>query len=179
VYRTIGRVVISAMVGLVVLAGCNSGDAKKVAPENSADERKISLDKLPEKVKAALDQRFSGAEVTNAEKETRNGQVVYDLELKHKAHRYELDVREDGIILQMYKEVADSDLPKSVIKALEEKYPKASYQEIMEVYKVEGKKEALTHYGVTLVTADKQKLEVEVSLEGKILKSDKADDDED
>jgi uncharacterized membrane protein YkoI len=167
------------MAGLVVLAGCNSGDEKKVPPKSSADERKISPDKLPENVKAALNLRFSGAEVTNAEKETRNGQVVYDLELKHNAHRYEMDVREDGTILEIAKEVADRDLPKTVIKALADKYPKASYEEIMEVYKMAGKKEALTHYGVTLVTADKQKLEVEVSLEGKILKSEKAENDED
>ena len=175
--RTIGRMATSAMVGLVMLAGCNSGDGKKVSGESSADQRKISTDKLPENGKAALNQRFSGAEVTHAEKETRNGQVVYDFELKHSANRYEMDVREDGTILNIYKEVADRDLPKAVLKALEEKYPRARYQEIMEVYKVEGKKETLTHHAVTLVTGGKQKLEVEVSPEGKILKSDKADDD--
>jgi hypothetical protein len=165
------------MVGLAVLAGCNSGDGKKVSSESSVDEKKISAEKLPQSVKTALNQRFSGAEMTYAEKETRNGQRIYNLELKHNAHRYEMDVREDGTILNIYKEVADRDLPKPVLKALEERYPKANYQEIMEVYKVDGKKETLTHYGVTLVTGGKKKLEVEVSPEGKILKSDTAEDE--
>jgi uncharacterized membrane protein YkoI len=142
-----------------------------------ADDRKTSPDKLPAKVKAALNGRFPGGTVTSAEKEIENGQLVYDLELKHNGRKYEMDVREDGTIMEIEKEVAFKDLPEAVTKALEDKFPKASYEEAMEVNKVEGKKETLTHYEVTLVTAGKKKLEVEVSLEGKILKSGKAEED--
>jgi uncharacterized membrane protein YkoI len=166
VFRFMGWIGTSAVVGLVVLTA-----------GGRADDKKISPDKLPAKVKAALNDRFPGATVTSAEKEIENGQVVYDLELKHDGRKYEMDVKEDGTIMEIEKEVAFKDLPEAVTKALGDKFPKANYEEFMEVNKVEGKKETPTHYEVTLVTADKKKLEVEVSLEGKILKSGKAEED--
>ena len=67
--------------------------------------------------------------------------------------------------------IAAKDLPKVVAEALEEKYPKATYKVYEEMTKVTDGKEAIAYYEVLLVTADKKTLEVEVSPEGKILKT--------
>jgi uncharacterized membrane protein YkoI len=156
---------VGAVAGLVLLAAVARADEQ------------VPLDKVPQKVMDAIKGRFPGAEINSVEKETENGKVVYDVELKQKGRKYEMDIQEDGTIVEIEKEVAAKDLPEAVTKALEAKYPKATYEEIMEVNKVEGKKETPTEYEVVLVTADKKKLEVTVSLDGKSVKEEKAEEE--
>ena len=78
-----------------------------------AAEEKIEPSKLPKEVADALKSRFPDAELTSATKETENGQVVYDLELKQKSRKFESDIKEDGTILEIEKEIAQKDWPKS------------------------------------------------------------------
>ena len=134
-----------------------------------ADEKteKIDPDKLPPKIKNAVKARFPGAEVTSAEKEKENGEIVYDLELKHEGRKYEMDVKEDGTIVEIEKEI--KDVPEAISKAVKKKYPTATIKEVMEVNKVTGKEEKPIHYEVTIETAGKKK-EVIVSLDGKSVK---------
>ena len=138
-----------------------------------ADDKaqKIAPDKLPQKIKDAINGRFPGAEVTSAEKEVENNQVVYDIELKHKGRKYEMDIKEDGTILEIEKEVPLKDVPEAVTKAVDAKYPKATIKEVMEVNKVKGKTETPDHYEITIETADKKTIEVIVSLDGKSVKT--------
>jgi uncharacterized membrane protein YkoI len=141
----------------------------------AADE-KVPLDKVPAKVMEAVKARFPGAEITSVEKETEDGKVVYDIELKHKDRKYEMDIQEDGTVLEIEKEIAAKDLPEAVTKALNAKYPNATIKEVMEMTKINGKEEKLYGYEVELVTADEKKLEIEFAPDGKILKSEKSDD---
>src|SRR5438874_6249440 len=152
-------VIVSAVAGFVMLGTLAWADEKKA--------EKISEDKLPKKVMDTIKDRFPEAKITSAEKETEDGKVVYDIELTHKGRKYEMDIQEDGTLIEIEKQVDIKGLPKAVTKALETKYPNAKLEEIMEVNKVKGKKETLDHYEVVLVTADKKKLEVTVSLDGK------------
>jgi uncharacterized membrane protein YkoI len=154
-----------AVAGLVVLAATAG-----------ADDKKIPLDKVPEKVMAAIKDRFPGADVNSVEKETEDGKVVYDVELKHKGRKYEMDIQEDGTVIEIEKEVAAKDVPEAVTKAIEAKFPKATVEEVMEVNKVKGKEETPTHYEVTIVTAEKKKMEVTVSLDGKTVKGEKGEE---
>jgi uncharacterized membrane protein YkoI len=156
-----GRLAGSTVVGLVLLA--------LVAQANGQDQ-KVPLDKVPQKVMEAVKARFPGAELTSVSKETADGQVIYDIELKHQGRKYEMDIKEDGTVLEVEKEIAVKDLPAPVTKALLAKYPNATIKEIMEVNLVKGKQETPDHYEVLLVTADKKELEVEVSLDGKTVK---------
>jgi uncharacterized membrane protein YkoI len=156
-----GRLVV-AVAGLVLLATAALADDK---------DKKIAPDKLPQKVMDAIMGRFPGAEITSAEKETEDGKVVYDIELKHKDRKYEMDILEDGTIIEIEKEVDLKDVPKAVKQALEDKYPKATIKEVMEVNKVKDKKETPDHYEVTLEFADKKTKEVTVSLDGKTVKA--------
>jgi uncharacterized membrane protein YkoI len=163
----LGCVAAGAVVGLLLLAPAGRADDKK-AGEKKAE--KLTADKLPKKVMDAVKERFPGAELTSIEKETENGQVVYDIELKHKGRKYEMDIKEDGTVIEIEKEVDLKDVPAALPKAIEAKYPRATIKEIMEVNKVKGKVETPDHYEVVIETADKKKKEVIVSLDGKTVK---------
>jgi uncharacterized membrane protein YkoI len=155
----LGLAAVTALVALAAAAG--------------ADEKKIPLDKVPKAVLASIEARFPNAKIESVEKETEGGKVVFDVELKHDGRKYEMDIKEDGTITEIEKEVAAKDAPAALLETIEAKYPKAKIEEIMEVNKVEGKKETPIHYEVTIVTAAKKKKEVVVSLDGKKIKPEK------
>ena len=138
-----------------------------------ADDKKVPLDKVPKEVMDAIKGRFPEAKVTSVEKETEDGAVVYDIELTHKGRKYEMDIKKDGTIIEIEKQVDAKDLPEAVTKAIEAKYPNATLKEIMEVNKVKDKKETPDHYEVVIVTAEKKELEITVSLDGKEVKAEK------
>jgi uncharacterized membrane protein YkoI len=153
---------VAVVVGLVVLMSLAQAADKK--------EEKITADKVPQKVMDAVKARFARPEFVSITKETDNGKVVYDLEFKFEGRKYEMDVEENGTVLEVEKEVFLKDVPKAVLKVIEEKYPKSTVKEVMEVNLVKDNKEKPDHYEVTIETADKKTIEIEVSLDGKILK---------
>jgi uncharacterized membrane protein YkoI len=158
----------SLSVCLAVLLGSASASAVR-----ADDEEKVPLDKVPKAVMDAVKARFPDAEIKGAEKETEGGRTIYELEIKYKKDEIDVDVTPDGDIAEIEKEIEYKDLPKAVSKALEEKYPKAEFDEVEEVTKVEKKVEKLAFYEVQVKTADKQKLEVQVDPDGKILNEEK------
>src|SRR5262249_1379676 len=135
-----------------------------------ADE-KVPIDKVPKKVMAAVKARFPGAKITTAGKGTTDGKVVWDIELTLKGRKYEMDIQDDGTVLEVEKEVKGDEVPEGGTKALKAKYPKAKVKVIMEVNKVKDKKEVPDHYEVTLETEGKKEIEVIVSLDGKSVKA--------
>jgi uncharacterized membrane protein YkoI len=135
-----------------------------------ADDKaeKLSPDKLPKAVAAAIKDRFPDGKVTSAEKETEDGKVVYDIELTSGGLKYEMDLHEDGTIIEIEKEI--KEVPAAVAKAIAGKYPKAKVVEVMERSKIKDKKETPTDYEVTIEDGGK-KHEVIVSLDGKSVKT--------
>ena len=153
---------LSAVAGLIVLATLAWADDKR--PE------KLSPDKLPKKVMNTIKKRLPGAGITSAEKEIEDGKVVYDIELKHEGRKYEMDILEDGTLIEIEKEIKLKDLAETVSRALKAKFPDATIKEVMEVNKVKDGKETPDHYEVTIVGKDKKEKEVTVSLDGKTIK---------
>src|SRR5262245_54127069 len=102
--RIISGSVVSAVAGLVLLAAVAQAEEK---------DKKIPLEKVPKAVQDVIKARFPGAEVTSIEKEIEAGAVVYDIELKHKGRKCEMDIKEDGTVLVIEKEIAVKDLPRS------------------------------------------------------------------
>jgi len=131
---------------------------------------KIPLDKVPKAVMDAIKGRFPGAGISSVEKEKEGDKIVYDIELKHNGRKFEMDILEDGTILEVEKEVALKDVPDAVKKAVRDKYPQAMIKEVMEVNKVKDKQETPDRYEVTIETAEKKTMEVVVSLDGKMVK---------
>jgi Peptidase propeptide and YPEB domain len=158
--RTIlGRFGATSVAAALLLAAAARADDKK--PE------KMTLDKAPKAVQDAFNARFPGGEVTSLTKETDAGKVIYDIELKHKGRKYEMDVQEDGTVLEVEKEKDLKEVPAALAKTVDAKFPKAKIQVIMEVNLVKGKVETPDHYEVTVTTADNKTEEILITLDGK------------
>jgi len=155
---------VAAVAAVLVLAGARAADDKA---------EKMTLDKAPKAVRDAFNARFPGGEVTSLTKETEGGKVVYDIELKHKGRKYEMDVQEDGTILEVEKEKTLQEVPAALAKTVDGKFPKATIKVIMEVNLVKNKVETPDHYEVTVETADKKTAEVLITLDGKGVKEEK------
>ncbi len=131
-----------------------------------ADEEKVPLDKLPRAVAEAVKKRFPKLKFTGASKEKDKEKVVYEVSLKKDGKNIDVTVTEAGAITLIEQELAFKDLPKAVAKTFKEKYPKAKYQIIESVTKVEAGKEKLAYYEATLVAGGKT-WEVEILPDGK------------
>ena len=134
-----------------------------------ADEEKVPLDKVPKAVMDAVKKKFPDAKITEASKEKEDGKTIFELAFTFKDHKYEIECEEDGTIVAVDRQLEAKELPKEVAKALEDKYPKATYKMIEEV----TKKEKIEYYEIELVTADKKEIEVNVDPAGKIIKEEK------
>ena len=144
---------------LLVNAGCN---------HHKEEGQKVAMSDVPAPVMASLNNRFPGNTIDSIEKETENGNVVYDIELKQQGRKYEMDVKADGTVMEIEKEIKDP--PAAITKAIQAKYPGAKIKEVMEKDTVKGKQETPSEYEVTLTTADGKNKEVDVSLDGSSVK---------
>jgi hypothetical protein len=127
----------------------------------------IKLEDAPLTVRKAIEGRFPGAKVTTTERETENGEVVFEVQLTHKDCKYEMHIKEDGTIEAIEKEIELKEVPEIVLKAVKDKYPDATIQGAMKVDKVKDKKETLDHYLIAVKIGDKKK-EITVSLDGNV-----------
>src|SRR5260221_1035486 len=95
--RSIGtRLTIASVIAFFVLAGCGSH-----SHQEPGKAEKLSSDKLPPQIMAAINGRFPGATVTSAEKENEDGKIVYDIELKHSGRKYEMDIHDDVTVIEI------------------------------------------------------------------------------
>jgi hypothetical protein len=133
-----------------------------------ADEEQITLDKVPKPVLEAAKKRFPKAEVKAASKEGEGDKLVYEVTLKQDGKNIDVTITPAGKITLIERELAFKDLPKAVAETFTKKYPKATYQIIEEVIKVEDGKEATEYYEAHLTTADKKVVESEVLPDGKL-----------
>src|SRR5882757_254448 len=77
-----------------------------VAQTGRASEEKVKPQDLPKKVMDSLHARFPDLTITSAAKENdASGNVVFDVELKQKNRKYETDIKENGEMLEVEKEV--------------------------------------------------------------------------
>jgi hypothetical protein len=133
-----------------------------------ADEENVPLDKLPKAVVDGVKKRFPDAQLTEASKEDENGKTVYEVTIKDKGHSLDVTLTPEGTLVSIEKQIEAKDLPKAVADTLDQKYPKATFKTIEEVIKVREGKEKLEYYELLLVTAEKKKLEVTITPDGKI-----------
>ncbi len=142
-------------------------------------EEKVALGKLPKPVIHAVKARFKGAQVTGASQETEDGKSVYEVTIRHDGQKADVTLSPQGEILLIEKEIVAQNLPEMVSKALEERYPKATYRVAEQIIKVEREKEKLAYYEVLLATSERNLLEVQVTVEGKIVNEEKKASDKD
>jgi hypothetical protein len=159
-------------IGAVVVLALAGGVAR-------SDESKVPLSEVPKAGQTAVKAMFPAAEIVGAAKETENGKTVFEITLKQKGKTIDVTVGEDGRIQVVEKEIAEKELPATVRGALEAKYPKATYEIIEEVSNVKDGKPVLDFYEALLITPKKEKLEVQITPDGKIKSEEKKSTEKD
>lgn len=93
-----------------VLARTGEGDFEvDVAPDGTVlevepaadEERPIAPSDLPAAVRAAVEATVPGGRITEAARQSIRGQVVYDVEVDVRGEKYDLEVAEDGTVLEV------------------------------------------------------------------------------
>ena len=97
----------SVVLGLVLL-GLPALPSLWAAEEKEKDE-KIALDQVPAAVTKAAQDAVKGITLTEAEKETKDGVVYYELTGKVGEKEYEIKVGADGKVLAVKEEKEDEE----------------------------------------------------------------------
>ncbi len=132
-------------------------------------QEKVTADKLPPKVAAALKRRFPSAQVQHITRETEDGKVVYDIEMLHGGTKHEMDCQEDGTIVDIQNQIPVKDLPAPAAAAIAAKHPGSKIKEVGEILVVNGTQETRDHYEVLIEDADQKEIELTISLDGKLV----------
>lgn len=84
-------------------------DADDDDDEDGEDEVKVTIDQVPEAVKAVILAEAGGAAIEEIEKETEHGQTTYEAEWTVGGKEIELKVSADGKVIKKKVEDADND----------------------------------------------------------------------
>ncbi len=69
--------------------------------DNDEDEEEVTLDEAPAAVKATILAQAQGGAIKEIERETEDGQVVYEAEVEINGKEYEIEVAADGTLLEI------------------------------------------------------------------------------
>jgi hypothetical protein len=139
-----------------------------------ADEEKVPLKDVPKPIIDAVKARFPGAELTGAAKETEDGKTTFEVMLKYKGKNVDIGATPQGKLLAIETEIASKDLPKAVSATIAAKYPKATVKKAEEIITIEGEKETKS-FEVILNEVGKKPVEVVLSPDGKVVKTEESD----
>jgi uncharacterized membrane protein YkoI len=104
---------------IIAISGCAGWSGHKANKEAPAEKVKIS--QVPSPARTTIYKLTVGGEIRSIEKETKNGQDIYDVEATVGGKDVEYDVAANGEILTSEKSVPFDSLPAKV-KAAAEKY---------------------------------------------------------
>src|SRR5687768_4376067 len=156
------RLIAVSMALLLTVGACAN------AQEKESGSGQLKPDQVPAKVMEAAKGRFPSAEWRSITKETENNMTIYDFELTSEGKKYEMDIKDDGTIIEIEKEIAETALPDSVRKAVAAKHPKAKITEALEKSLIKDGKETPHEYEVVLTTEAGKEAEMTFSLDGKL-----------
>ncbi len=161
-------IAIVAVVGAIVCVATYAGKQEK--------------DPLPSAVRAAINELYPDAVIEEAKLEE-EAVKVYGVELKQAGQEFEVTLALDGTIMEVESELAVSDLPAAV---------KAAVIQASAGAEIEQVKEEVTYWVVTLrkletpkvtyeaeLIKDGQEVEIELAVDGTILKQEVEDEDDD
>lgn len=136
---------------------------------HAQDKDKPVLKDIPAKVLDGLKEKFPKAEIQKWTREEEDGMVIYDIEFEQEGRKFEADIKEDGTIHNWEKAIMAADLPDAVKKAVEDKYPESTVKQVMAVTDVQAGEDVLEGYEISLETVEKNKTEITIAQDGKIL----------
>jgi uncharacterized membrane protein YkoI len=77
--------------------------------EDDEDEEEVTLDEVPAAVKATILANAQGGTIEEIERETEDGQVVYEAEVVINGKEYDIEVAADGKLLEIEEEDEEDD----------------------------------------------------------------------
>lgn len=60
----------------------------------------VTIDQLPAPVRATVERETKGGQITDIERDSERGQTIYEVEFVLDGKEYELDIAEDGKLLE-------------------------------------------------------------------------------
>lgn len=127
------------------------------------------LGQIPPAVIDALKAKFPKADIDKWTREKEGEEVIYDLEFRVDGTKYEADITEAGRIDNWEKQVSPEMLPEAVRQAVEQRHPKATIREVMQMTTVKAGTDVPEGFEIVLETAEKKTVELSVAPDGKIL----------
>ena len=140
-----------------------------VTGQTNAAEQELSKNEVPKAVLEAFEKSNPNATKVEYEKEMFEGKAAYEVEVKGNGKEYEFLYSAEGVLLQKEEEIDVNALPEPVVKAIQKAHPKAKIKEVEKLMKPDG---TLTGYEVEIKMAKKE-IELELDVNGKILKTEK------
>jgi uncharacterized membrane protein YkoI len=137
-----------------------------------AEDEKISLDKVPAKVKEAVKAKYPKAEIVSAELGDQDGKKVYEFDLKEGDKKWEVSFTPEGKFVSAEEPVAkEDDLPATVKEGFRKKYPDAKVVSIEKETSGEGDATKVVYEIV--IEKGKGKVEVQFDPDGKFIAEEK------
>jgi len=79
---------------------------------------KLTFEKLPQPVRAAVQKAFGSAKVVGVDEEKEEGKVVYEVKVKQEGHIVELSVHADGTVVSEERAMKFEEAPSFVRNAI-------------------------------------------------------------
>lgn len=137
-----------------------------------AGEEEIDVKDLPSAVLAAFQKAYPNAEIKGASKEDEDGRIVYEIESVDGKQKRDILYSEEGKVLEVEEQIAFKMLPDAIKKTIKDKYPEAEIEKAEKITK-----NGTINYEV-LVETDDETLEIVLDPQGKIVKSESSDEEE-
>jgi hypothetical protein len=136
----------------------------------NAGQEKVTIDKLPKEVVDAVKGKFPMADLKRATKEMDGGKTVYEVIFNNeKVHLHALVV--DGKLTEIHRHVETKNIPETVKKAVDAKYPKAKWED--EAHERSDPNGKVIGYEITLEISAGNAVEIVVDANGMVQKETK------
>lgn len=113
------------------------------------EEKKIELDEAPAKVREAIKAKWPKAKVERAATDKVGEATVYGFELTEGTgpapRHWVASFTPDGKLREMREELKTADIPKSILQALQKKYPSVKHPSVERITESEGKSAKVTY----------------------------------
>lgn len=172
------------LVSLLVLAGLVLCIGAVATKQTAEQEKAVSIDNVPEAVKATILAEAKGGTIGEIEMETENGQTAYEAEVTIDGQKVEIKVADDGKLLgKEADDDDDEDEDEDEQQVSIDQVPAAVKDTILAQGGTVKEIESENENGQTVYEADViingQEVEIKVAADGNLLSKEVEDEDED
>jgi hypothetical protein len=135
------------------------------------DDEKVTLDKVPSKVKEAVKAKYPKAQIVSAAKGDQDGTKVFELMVKQGSKKWEACFTPEGKFVASEELITEAELPAKVKDGFRNKYPDAKVVKMEKETTGEGEKSKVV-YEIVIESGPDQ-VELQYDPNGKFLGSEK------